>query len=79
MLNFIIMNGLPYSYDVETGKAYKCRFDDKGFTAGAEVKVTNAPVEIFSELSIQAQCANLDSIKDNEEVKPKARKAKAKE
>lgn len=70
MLHFIIMDGLPYSYDVNTGKAYKCRFDNDGFTAGEEVEVSAPPAVIFSELSIKAQCANdLDSIKQAKTTK----------
>ena len=61
MLRFIIMGGLPYLY-VE-GKAYKCRFDEKGFTPTQdEVEITEEPAEVFRELEIKAQCACLDSI-----------------
>lgn len=58
---FIIIDGLPYLY--AEGKAYKCRFDEKGFTPSQEeVEITDEPVEVFSELEIKAQCQCLDSI-----------------
>ena len=61
MLRFIIMGGLPYLY-VE-GKAYKCRFDENGFTPTAEeVEITEEPVRTYREIEIKAQCACLDSI-----------------
>lgn len=61
MNRFIIVDGLPYLY--ANGKAYAVRWDDKGFTVGAEVKLTSAPSGTYSELSIKAKCAaNLDSI-----------------
>lgn len=62
MNRFIIMDGLPYLY--ADGKAYAVRWDDEGFTVGAEVEMTSAPDTLYHELSIKAQCAgNLDSIK----------------
>lgn len=68
---FIIIDGLPYLY--AEGKAYKCRFDEKGFTPSQEeVKITDEPVEVFSELEIKAQCQRLDSIGGAE--KPAAKK-----
>lgn len=68
MNRFIIMDGLPYLF--ADGKAYAVRWDEKGFTVGSEVEMTSEPGEIFSELSIKAQCAdNLDSI--GAEVKPR--------
>ena len=61
MNRFIIVDGLPYLY--ANGKAYACRFDENGFTLGAEVEITSVPSETFSEISIVAKCAgNLDSI-----------------
>ena len=61
MNRFIIVDGLPYLYDKE--KAYAVRWDNEGFTVGAEVKITSAPTVTYSELSIKAQCADhLDSI-----------------
>ena len=61
MNRFIIVDGLPYLY--AKGKAYAVRWDSAGFTVGAEVELKSAPVKIYNELSIKAQCANhLDSI-----------------
>ena len=58
---FIIIDGLPYLY--AEGKAFKCRFDEAGFTPSQEeVEITDEPVEVFSELEIKAQCQCLDSI-----------------
>lgn len=61
MSRFIIRDGLPYLY--VHGKAYACRFDEKGFAYGAEVELTEAPSVTYPELSIRAKCADLDSIK----------------
>lgn len=61
MNRFIIVDGLPYLY--ANGKAYAVRWDEKGFTVGAEVKITSVPVVTYPELSIKAKCAGrLDSI-----------------
>lgn len=61
MNKFIIVDGLPYLY--ANGKTYSVRWDEKGFTVGAEVELASVPSETFSELSILAKCAgNLDSI-----------------
>ena len=60
MNRFIVMDGLPYLYD--KGKAYSVRWDDEGFTVGSEVAMTSEPSEVFSELSVKAQCENLNSI-----------------
>ena len=61
MNRFIIMGGLPYLY--ADGKAYAVRWDDKGFTVGAEVEITSAPDTVYHEISILAQCVGkLDSI-----------------
>lgn len=68
MNRFIIHEGLPYSY--VDGKTYAVRWDDKGFTVGAEVDLTSAPPETFDEdwpeISILAKCRDLDSIKEHE-------------
>lgn len=58
---FAIINGLPYLID--KGKAFKVRWDDKGFTVGGEAKV-KIPEDVYllSELSITAICPKLDSI-----------------
>lgn len=62
-MRFVIVDGLPYLY--EGGKAYKCRFDDEGFTpTQEEIELNNIPAEVYSELEIKAQCACLDSIAD---------------
>lgn len=61
MNRFIIVDGLPYLY--ADGKAYSCRFDESGFTLGAEVKMASVPDATLTEASIMAQCAgHLDSI-----------------
>lgn len=61
MNRFVIVDGLPYL--LSDGKTYAVRWDDKGFTVGAEVKLASVPSETYSELSILAKCAgNLDSI-----------------
>lgn len=61
MNRYIIVGGLPYLY--AGGKAYKVRWDDRGFTVGEEVELASPPDVTYSELSIKAKCANrLDSI-----------------
>lgn len=61
MNRFIIVDGLPYLY--VKGKANSVRWDEKGFTVGAEVELTSAPSVTYPEVSIMAKCAgNLDSI-----------------
>ncbi len=76
MNRFIIMDGLPYLY--ADGKAFAVRWDDEGFTVGAEVKLTSAPDTVYNELSILAKCAGkLDSIKAKPAEKP-AKKAATK-
>lgn len=61
MNRFIIVDGLPYLY--ANGKAYAVRWDDAGFTVGAEVELKSAPAAIYNERSIKAKCAAcLDSI-----------------
>lgn len=58
---FVIVDGLPYLY--ANGKTYAVRWDEEGFTVGAEVKLASVPDVTYSELSIKAKCAgNLDSI-----------------
>lgn len=67
MNRFIIVDGLPFLY--ANGKAYAVRWDDKGFTVGAEVEIASVPTNTFSELSIKAKCAgHLDSIQGKEPV-----------
>ncbi len=61
MNKFIIVDGLPYLID--KGKVFAVRWDESGFTVGAEVEMTSVPDRTFSELSIKAKCAgNLNSI-----------------
>jgi len=63
MNKFIIVDGLPFLY--ANGKAYRVRWDDKGFTVGAEVELTSVPSVTYSEISIKAKCAgHLDSIQE---------------
>ena len=54
MNRFIIVDGLPYLY--ADGKAYSVRWDEKGFTVGAEVKLASVPAYTYSEISILAKC-----------------------
>lgn len=77
MNRFVIVDGLPYLY--ANGKTYTVRWDDKGFTVGAEVKLASVPDVTYSELSIMAQCAgHLDSIGAVEKPKATAKKKTAK-
>ena len=65
MNRFIIVDGLPFLY--ANGKAYRARWNEEGFTVGAEVKLASVPTSVYSEISIKAKCAdNLDSIQDTE-------------
>ena len=58
---FIIVDGLPYL--LANGKVYCVRWDESGFTVGAEVEMASVPDRTYSELSILAKCAGrLDSI-----------------
>ena len=70
MNRFVIVDGLPYL--LANGKTYSVRWDDSGFTVGAEVKLASVPKWDYSELSIMAQCqGRLDSI-----GKPKTKQKK---
>lgn len=61
MNRYIIVDGLPYLLD--NGKVYCVRWDESGFTVGAEVEMASVPNRTYSELSIKAKCAGrLDSI-----------------
>lgn len=61
MNRFVIVDGLPYL--LAHGKTYSVRWDEKGFTVGAEVMLASVPARTFSELSVRAKCAgHLDSI-----------------
>ena len=69
MNRFIIVDGLPYLY--ANGKAYAVRWDEAGFTVGAEVELKSAPAAIYNERSIKAKCAAcLDSIGADKEERP---------
>ena len=71
MNKFVIVDGLPYLYF--NGKAYAVRWDEKGFTVGAEVELTSVPSVTYSELSIKAKCAgHLDSIGEQVPEAPEA-------
>lgn len=69
MNRFVIVDGLPYLY--ANGKTFAVRWDEKGFTVGAEVKLKSVPAVTYSDISIKAKCANLDSI--GAETKPSAK------
>ena len=72
MNRFVIVDGLPYLW--AGGKYYAVRWDDKGFTVGAEVELPSIPTATYSELEIFAQCrSQLDSIGGK---KPKAGRKK---
>lgn len=61
MNRFVIVDGLPYLF--ASGKTYAVRWDEKGFTVGAEVKMASVPTYTLSEASVRAKCRNsLDSI-----------------
>lgn len=74
MLEFIIIDGLPYLYC--EGKAYKVRWDDEGFTVGGVFREDIPPYTFthLSEVSVKAKChGHLDSIgtiSEKETVKP---------
>ena len=61
MNRFVIVDGLPYLLD--NGKTYAVRWDENGFTVGAEVELASVPAITHFELAIKAKCAGcLDSI-----------------
>lgn len=60
MNRFVIIDGLPFLY--ANGKTYSVRWDDAGFTVGAEVEKASVPDRTYSDLSIKAKCSILDSI-----------------
>lgn len=71
MNRFVIVDGLPYL--LANGKTYSVRWDEMGFTVGAEVELASVPDRTFSELSVLAKCADhLDSI-----LQPNAAQAQA--
>lgn len=67
MNRFVIIDGLPFLYS--NGKTYSVRWDDAGFTVGAEVEKASVPDRTYSDLSIKAKCSILDSI-GKSEAKP---------
>ena len=78
MNRFIIVDGLPYLY--ANGKAYAVRWDEKGFTVGAEVEMASVPSVTYPELSIKAKCAgHLDSIGVEKKPASKGKKKAAEE
>lgn len=61
MNRFVIVDGLPYL--LANGKTFSVKWDDMGFTVGAEVELASVPARTYSELSVLAKCAgHLDSI-----------------
>lgn len=61
MNRFVIVDGLPYL--LANGKTFSVRWNEQGFTVGAEVELTSVPTRTYSELSVLAKCAgHLDSI-----------------
>lgn len=61
MNRYVIVDGLPYL--LANGKTYTVRWDEMGYTVGAEVKLASVPARTYSELSVLAKCADhLDSI-----------------
>lgn len=61
MNKFIIVDGLPYLF--HKGKVFTVRWDEFGFTVGAEVEMASVPDRTYSEVSVKAKCAgNLNSI-----------------
>ena len=75
MNRFIIVDGLPYLY--ADGKAFAVRWDEKGFTVGAEVELASVPAYTYSEISILAkfhECLNsIDpAAPENQEEDPDA-------
>jgi len=74
MNRFIIVDGLPYL--LANGKTYPVRWDEKGFTVGAEVKMASVPARTYSDLSVLAKCAgHLDSISAPEATQEEAKQA----
>lgn len=66
MNRFVIVDGLPFL--LANGKTFAVRWDENGFTVGAEVKLASVPEVTFSELSILAKCdGHLDSIGQEQE------------
>lgn len=77
MNRFVIVDGLPYLY--ADGKTYTVRWDDTGFTVGAEVKLASVPAYTCSELSVKAKCQVLDSIGAENKKASRSKKKTAEE
>lgn len=61
MNRFVIVDGLPFL--LANGKTYAVRWDYKGFTVGAEVKLASVPNVTHSDIAVKAKCSKrLDSI-----------------
>lgn len=61
MNRFVIVDGLPFL--LANGKTFAVRWDDKGFTVGAEVELASVPTITHSDIAIKAKCSkHLDSI-----------------
>lgn len=61
---FVIVEGLPYLF--ADGKTYAVRWNEEGFTVGAEVELASVPTRTVSEFTVKAKCVVLDSIGDTE-------------
>lgn len=71
MNRFVIVDGLPYL--LANGKTYSVRWDENGFTVGAEVELASVPTRTYSQLSVLAKCAgHLDSISAPEATQEQA-------
>ncbi len=60
MNRFVIVDDLPYLF--ANGKTFAVRWDEEGFTVGAEVKLASVPSVTHSAIAVKAKCQNLDSI-----------------
>lgn len=60
MNRFVIVDGLPYLF--ANGKTFAVRWDDEGFTVGAEVNLASVPSITHGETAVKAKCQTLDSI-----------------
>lgn len=76
MNRFVIVDDLPYLF--ANGKTFAVRWDDEGFTVGAEVKLASVPSVTHGELVVKAKCQKLDSIESGGEKKKAGRKRTAK-
>lgn len=66
MNRFVIVDGLPYL--LRNGKTFAVRWNEKGFTVGAEVELASVPTVTHSDIAIKAKCrGHLDSIAAQQE------------